>query len=66
MNEIKSDFKNISFNTSNNSDSLFEDPSDPDSHYFDETNYNSKYFHTFLQDLTQHENLSSAFKYYKD
>ena len=63
MNQIKSDFEDISFNPFNKSDSLFEDPNDPDSHYFEETDYDSKYFHvneinTFLNDLTRHENLS--------
>ena len=63
MNQIKSDFEDISFNPFNKSDSLFEDPNDPDSHYFDERDYDSKYLHvneinTFLYDLTQHENLS--------
>ena len=63
MNQIKSDFEDISFNPFNKSDSLFEDPNDPDSHYFDERDYESKYLHvneinTFLYDLTQHENLS--------
>ena len=72
MNQIKSDFEDISFNPFNKSDSLFEDPNDPDSHYFHETDYDSKYSHVneiniFLNDLTRHENLSlslsSAFKY---
>ena len=50
-------------------DSLFNDPNDPNSHYIDETDYDSKYFRvnemsTFLNDLTQHENLSPAFKGY--
>ena len=63
MNQIKSDFEDISFNPFNKSDSLFEDPNDPDSHYFEETDYDSKYFHvneinTFLNDLTRDENLS--------
>ena len=63
MNQIKSDFENISFNSFNKSDSLFKDPNDPDSHYCYETDYDSKYFHeneinTFLNDLTRHENLS--------
>ena len=63
MNQIKSDFEDISFNPFNKSDSLFEDPNDPDSHYFDERDYESKYLHvnqinTFSYDLTQHENLS--------
>ena len=63
MNQIKSDFENISFNLFDKSDSLFEDPNDPDSRYFDETDYDSKYFHmneinTFLKDPTRHENLS--------
>ena len=57
MNQIKSDFEDISFNLFNKSDPLFEDPNDPDSHYFDETDYDSKYFHVnkinaFLNDLT--------------
>ena len=57
MNQIKSDFEDISFNLINKSDPLFEDPNDPDSHYFDETDYDSKYFHVnkinaFLNDLT--------------
>ena len=63
MNQIKSDFEDISFNPFNKSDSLFEDPNDPDSHYFHETDYDSKYSHVneiniFLNDLTRHENLS--------
>ena len=63
MNQIKSDFEDISFNPFNKLDSLFEDLNDPESHYFDETDYDSKYFpvneiNTFLNDLTQHENLS--------
>ena len=37
MNQIKNDFKDISFNPFNKSDSLFEDPYDPRSHYFDAT-----------------------------
>ena len=57
MNQIKSDFEDISFNLFNKSDLLFEDPNDPDSHYFDETDYDSKYFHVnkinaFLNYLT--------------
>ena len=48
----KSDFENITFNLFNKSDS----------HYFDKTDYDSQYLHvnetnTFLNDLTQHENL---------
>ena len=63
MNQIKSDSEDISFNPFNKSDSLLEDFSDLNSHYFDETGCNSKYFrvdeiNTFLNDLTQHENLS--------
>ena len=63
MNQMKSDFEDISFNPFNKLDSLYEDPNDPDSHYFDERDYDSKYLHvneinTFLYDLTQHENLS--------
>ena len=63
MNHIKSDFENISFNSFNKLDSVFEDPNDSDSHYFDKRDYGSKYLHmneinTFLYDLTQHENLS--------
>ena len=45
MNQIKSDFEDISINPFNKSDSLFEDFNDPDSHYFDEIDYDSKYFH---------------------
>ena len=61
MNQIKSDFEDISFNPFNKLDSLFEDPNDPDSHYFDKTDRDSKYFHvneinTFLNELAQHEN----------
>ena len=57
MNQIKSDIENISFNPFNKSDFLFEDPNNPDSHYFDETDYYSKYLHvneinTFL--MTSH------------
>ena len=64
MNQIKSDFEDISFNPFNKSDSLFEDPDDPDSHYFDETDYDSKYFHvnginTFLK--TSHSMRISLF-----
>ena len=63
MNQIKSDFEDISINPFNKSDSVFEDLNDPDSHYFDEIDYDSKYFHvdeinTFLNDLKRHENLS--------
>ena len=63
MNQIKNDFEDISCNPFNNCDSIFEDPNDPDSHYFEETDYDWKYFHvneinTFLNDFTQHENLS--------
>ena len=63
MNQIKRDFDDISCNPFNKCDSLFEDPNDPDSHYFEQTDYDWKYFHvneinTFLNDLTQHENLS--------
>ena len=32
MNQIKSDFEDILFNSINKSDSLFEDPNDPDSY----------------------------------
>ena len=68
MNLIKSDFEDISFNRLDKLDSLFEDPNDPDTHYFDETDYELKYFHmneinTFSNNLTWHENLSSAFKF---
>ena len=63
MNQVKSEFEDISFNTFNKSVSLFEDPNNPHSHYFDKTDYESKYFcvnetNTFLNNLTQHENLS--------
>ena len=64
MNQTKSDFEDISFNPFNKSDSLFDDSNDPDSHYFDETDYDSsiytwmKLINTFLNNLTQHENLS--------
>ena len=63
MNQIKIDFENISFNPFNKSGSLFGDPNNPNSHYFDETDYNSKYFYVneiniCLNDLTRHENLS--------
>ena len=62
MNQIKSDFEDISFNPFNKSDSLFENPNDPDSHDFDEIDYDSKYLHvneinTFLNYLKQQENL---------
>ena len=70
MNQIKSDFEDISFNPFNKSDSLFENSNDTDSHYFGERDYDSKYLlvneiNTFLYDLTQHENLPSnlPFKY---
>ena len=68
MNQIKSDFEDISFNPFNKSDSLFENSNDPVSHYFDERDYDSTYLlvneiNTFLYDFTQHENLPSAFKY---
>ena len=63
MNQIKSDFEDIYFNPFKKSNSLFEDPNNPDSQYFDERDYDSKYLHmneinTFLYGLTQHENLS--------
>ena len=45
MNQIKSDFEDISFNPFNKLDSLCEDPNDQDSHYFDKTDYDSKYLH---------------------
>ena len=37
MSQRKSFFEDSFFNPFNESDSLFEDPHDPDSHYFDET-----------------------------
>ena len=57
MNQIKSDFGDILFNPFNKSDSLFEDPSNPNSHYLVERDYDSKYLqvneiNTFLYDLT--------------
>ena len=64
MNQTKSDFEDISLNPFNKSDSLFDDFNDPDSHYFDETDCDSsictwmKLINTFLNNLTQHENLS--------
>ena len=45
MNQIKSDFEDISFNSFNKSDSLFENPNDPGSHYFNETDYDLECFH---------------------
>ena len=68
MNQIKSNFEDIFFNRFDKLDSLFEDPNDPDSHYFDETDYELKYFHmneinTFLNNLTCHENFFSACKF---
>ena len=39
MNQIKSDFEDISFNLFNKSDSLIENPNDPDSYYFDKRDY---------------------------
>ena len=45
MNQTQNDFENISFNPFDKSNSLFEDPNDPDSHYFDETDCHTKYFH---------------------
>ena len=39
MNQIKRDFEDISCNPFNKCDSLFEDPNDPDSHYFEQTDY---------------------------
>ena len=64
MNHKKIDFKEISFNPFVNP---IEDSNDPDSHYFDETYYDTKYFHvseinTFFNDLAQHENLSLKIK----
>ena len=63
MNQIKTEFEDISINPINKSSSLFADPNNPDSHYFDETDHDSNYFrvneiNTFLNDLTQHDNLS--------
>ena len=63
MNQVKSDFENIFFNPFNKSDSLFEDPNVPDSHYFDKTDYDSKYLHvneinTFKWPHTAWESLS--------
>ena len=43
MNQIKSDFEDISFNPLNKFDSLFKDSNNLDSHYFDEKDYDSKY-----------------------
>ena len=62
MNQIKSDFVDISFDPFNKLDSLFEDHNDTNRYYFDKTVYDTKYFrvneiNTFLNDLTQHENL---------
>ena len=59
MSQTKRDFKQISFNPFVNP---IEDSNDPDSHYFDETYYDTKYFHvneinTFFNDLAQHEKL---------
>ena len=45
MNQTKNDFEGISFNSFDKSDSLFDDPNDPDSHYFGETDYSTEYFH---------------------
>ena len=45
MNKKNRDFEDIFFNPVNKSHSLFENPNDPDSHYFDEAHYDSKYFH---------------------
>ena len=45
MNQIKSDFEDIFFNPFYKLGSLFEDPNDPDSHYFGETDYDAKYLH---------------------
>ena len=58
MNHKKIDFKEISFNPFANP---IEDSNDPDSHYFDETYYDTKYFHvseinTLFNGLAQHEN----------
>ena len=63
MDQIKSEFENIFFNPFNKSDSLFKDTNDSDGHYFDETDYETKYFYVneiniFLNDFTQHGNLS--------
>ena len=63
MNQIKRDVEDIYFNSFNKLDSLFESPNVPDSHYFDETDYDLRYLHVneinaFLNDLTQHENFS--------
>ena len=69
MNQTKSDLEDISFKPLNKSHSLLEDPNKSGSHYFDKTDYDTKYLcvneiNTFLNDLTQHkEFLSSAFKY---
>ena len=63
MDQIKSEFENIFFNPFNKSDSLFKDTNDSDGHYFDEADYETKYFYVneiniFLNDFTQHGNLS--------
>ena len=55
MNQIKNGSEDISLNPFNKSDSLFKDPNNLDSHYFDERHYDLKYFHmneinTFLND----------------
>ena len=63
MNQIKSYFQDASFKSCNKLDFLFEDPHEPDSHQFDETDDDSKYFNmneinTYLNDITQDENIS--------
>ena len=60
MNQTKNDFEGISFNSFDKSDSLFDDPNDPDSHYFGETDYSTEYFHVNEINIfiTQHENVS--------
>ena len=58
-----SDIENIFFDPFDKMDTLFEDPNDPDSHYFDERDYGTRYFdvneiNTFLNDIIQHEEYS--------
>ena len=63
MNQINFEFEYILYNPFNKSNSLFQDPNEPDSHYFYESDYDSKYFqvnriNALSNRLTQHENLS--------
>ena len=60
MNQTKNDFGDISFIDLINWIPYSNDPNDPDSHCFDETDYSTEYFHVNEINIfiTQHENVS--------